>query len=179
MNRLLPRAASVLSRAGLRAMPWIVSTAAVAFGSWVLRALPAIASHGPLAAVGIGGIILRVGFAIAAVSAGAFALGAGLEGRWFSADRARRQRFTALAAIGAMGVAVGTFIMFGPLAGFGIARSASVIGGAGLLAALSAWSTWSLRRWRPRASESPQAIEAGVTDVWIARDLGRVKTPAT
>ncbi len=166
-------------RAGLRVTPWLVTAGTLAFGTWFFRALVPQASHGALAAVGIGFVLFRVTAAVAAVSVGTFALAAGLEGRWFSGDPLRRRRFAALAALGASSILLGTFIVVGPMAGMPIARSLGVVGSAGLLVALSAWSMRSLRRGQAQ-KEVPRAINApSVGDEWMLRDLGRVKTPAT
>lgn len=179
MKQSLRRLAAVFLRIGLRAMPWAVSVGAVAFGGWFFSALLPIASDSRLAAVGISVILLRATAAVVAVSAGAFALAAGLEGRWFPVDGISRRRFAGLAALGATSLAVGTFIVAGPLVGFSIARSLAVVGAAGFLAGLAAWSTWSLRR-SARDKAPPLVLDAPrVTDDWFSRDLGRVKTPAT
>jgi len=124
-------------------------------------------------------VLLRTLASVAAVSAGAFALAAGLEGRWSSVDVTPRRRFTALAALGATSMAVGAFVVAGPLAGFAIAHSAAVVGAAGFLAALSAWSRWSLRRHAPPAAPPALLDAPRSTEDWFTRDRGSVKTPVT
>lgn len=173
------RLTTILLRIGIRAMPWVVSAGAIVAGSWFFSALIPIASHSALAAVSIGGVLFRAVAALAAVSAGAFALAAGLEGRWLSNDVIRRRRFAGLAALGASGMAVGTFIVAGRLAGISIAQSLAVAGAAGVLAGLSAWSTWSMRRQVNHDAPPSQLGAPRPTEDWFTRDRAREKTPAT
>jgi hypothetical protein len=171
---------SAVLRAALRAMPWLVTVGAIAFGSWFFRRMiPLIPGHDRLAALLIPVILLRATAAIGAVSAGAFALAAGLEGRWLSTEPRWRRRFAGLATLGAASMAVGAFIIVGPMAGFPIARTLGVLCIAGGLAGLSAWSAWSLRR-RLEATNAPAEVGApSPTDGLFTSELGRVNTPVT
>lgn len=166
-------------RAALRAMPWLVTAGAVAFGSWYFRAMIAIIpGHDRLAAALISVILFRATAAIAAISLGSFALAAGLDGRWFSRDARWRRRFAGLAALGGATMGVGAFIIVGRMAGFSNATSLGMLGAAGILTALSAWSTWSLLRRREDRVEPKELRAPDPINAWVANDLGRVKTPA-
>ncbi len=175
----LRRLTERLVRTGLRAAPWLVSVATVGFGSWLFSALMPVASDSRLAAVGIGVVLVRAIVAMAAVSAGSFAVASGLEGRWFPSDVIPRRRFVGLTALGATGMALGTYIIAGPLAGLPAAHSAVVVSAAGILAGLSAWSTWSLGRralveMAPALLVEPQPIEE-----WDRHDVARTEAQPT
>jgi hypothetical protein len=156
-----------------------VTAGAIAFGGWFTESIVRIPGYDRLAALLMSVVLFRTTAAVVAISAGAFALSAGLEGRWFSSNPRWRRRYSGLAALGGTAMAVGTFIIVGPMIGFGSARSIGVLGVAGLLAALSAWSTWSMRRRSAEVVETPELGAQRNADEWLANELGRVKTPVT
>lgn len=166
----------------LRTFPWLVTASSAMLGTWLFNGVSPEVYGGSLAVLGVAIITARTIAGLGAISAGSFALSDGLVRRWFSEEVAGTQRARGLVALGGASMAVGTFIMFGRLAGFGSAGSLAVAGVGGLLAALSVWGVVSLRRTKSLApGEARPVIEAPATvpNAWQVRDLGRAKTPVT
>lgn len=177
--RRLARGAALLC---LRTFPWLVTAGSVVLGTWFFNAVSPVVYGGSLAVWGVAVITARTILGLGAISAGAFALTDGLARRWFGAESARLQHARGLVALGGASMAVGTFIMFGRLAGFASAGSLAVAGIGGVLAALSAWSVVSLRRAAAlQASQARPAITAPrpAPAEWRVEDISRERTPVT
>lgn len=174
-------------RAALRLAPWIVTAGAASLAAWVLTPLAYVASDHRLALVGVGMIAVRSLVTLGAISLGSFALGAGLEGAWFASGEVTRRRWRVLAALGAMSMGAGLFVLVGRLAGFPFTSSPAIVGITGLLAGFTTWSHWAMRRRssiakpvEPARAPSTRRLASPLPlDEPLARDLGRVRTPAT
>lgn len=164
----------------LAVFPWVVTASSVGLGTWFFNAVSPGMYGGSLALWGVAVITVRTIAGLGAISAGSFALSAGLARRWFGKEPGRLQHARGLVALGGASMAVGTFIIFGRLAGFSSAGSLAFAAVGGMLAALSGWSVLSLARTkRSPARKEPPVIDAPpvAPHDWLVRDLGRAKTP--